>query len=184
MTEEDQRASKSEITELAEEMDIEALRKALGEEAEKAEKYLASWQRSEADFSNYKKRAEQEKNELGNSANAALILNLLPVLDDFERAFASLPSESVERNWIDGVELIQRELQGILEAQGLTTIEAIGETFDPSLHEAVGHQDGEEGVVISEVQKGYKLKDRVLRPSMVVVGNGKEEEVEEATNKY
>lgn len=176
MTEEDQIASESKITELAEETDIGTLRKALAEEAEKAEKYLASWQRAEADFSNYKKRAEQEKNELGNSANAALILNLLPVLDDFERAFASLPSELVERNWIDGVELIQRELQGILEAQGLTTINAIGETFDPSLHEAVGHQDGEEGVVINEVQKGYKLKDRVLRPSMVIVGNGKEEE--------
>jgi molecular chaperone GrpE len=75
--------------------------------------------------------------------------------------------------------LILRKLRSILEAQGLTEIEAVGEPFDPSLHEAVAHHEGEEGVVIGEVQRGYKLKDRVLRPTLAVVGKGKEEKADE-----
>lgn len=181
MIEEDKVVSGNEVPELteAEEVDIETLKRALAEEKEKAEKYLANWQMAEADFSNYKKRAEQEKNELGNSANASLILNLLPVLDDLERAFASLPPKSVDRTWVEGIRLIHRKLQEVLEAQGLTEIKAVGEPFDPSLHEAVAHQEGEEGVVIDEVQRGYKLKDKVLRPTLAVVGKGKEEKAEE-----
>lgn len=180
MVEEDKGVSGNEVPELAEaeEVDIETLKRALAEEKEKAEKYLANWQRAEADFSNYKKRAEQEKNELGDSANASLILNLLPVLNDLERAFASLPPKSVGRTWVEGIRLIHRKLQGVLEAQGLTEIKAVGEPFDPSLHEAVAHQEGEEGVVIDEVQRGYKLKDKVLRPTLAVVGKAKEEKTE------
>lgn len=179
MSEEDRTFSGNELSELTEEADVETLMKALAEEKEKAEKYLASWQRAEADFSNYKRRAEQERNELGDSANSALILNLLLVLDDLERAFASLPAKSEGHTWVEGMRLIHRKLQGVLEAQGLAEIKAVGEAFDPSLHEAVGHQEGEEGVVIGEVQKGYKLKDRVLRPTLAVVGKGKVEKAEE-----
>lgn len=178
MTEEDKVSSDGEVTELSGEADIEDLRKALADEKEKAEKHLANWQMAEADFSNYKRRAEQEKNELSNSANAALILNLLPILDDFERAFASLTSESVGNEWVDGFKLIQRKLQGVLDIQGVAEIKAIGAPFDPSVHEAVAHQAGEEGMVIGEVQRGYKLNDRVLRPTLVVVGKGEEEKVE------
>jgi len=179
LTEEDRVLSGEEVPELAEEMDIETLKGALAEEKEKAETYLANWQRAEADFSNYKKRAEQERNELGNSANAALILSLLPVLDDLERAFGSLPPESADRTWVEGMTLIHRKLRSILEAQGLTEIEAVGEPFDPSLHEAVAHHEGEEGVVIGEVQRGYKLKDKVLRPTLAVVGKGEQEKDDE-----
>lgn len=169
----------SEVPEAAVQMDVETLSKALAGEKEKAEQYLANWQRAEADFSNYKRRAEQERSELGNSANAALILSLLPVLDDLERAFALPPPKSAGSTWFEGMSLIQRKLQSVLEAQGLVEIEAVGEVFDPSLHEAVAHHEGEEGVVIGEVQKGYKLGDRVLRPTLAVVGRGKEKEVEE-----
>ncbi len=178
MTEEDREVSENEATEV-EELDVETLKQALAEEKEKAEKYLANWQRAEADFSNYKKRAEQEKSELANSANAGLILGVLPVLDDLERALASLPPKLAGLTWVDGIRLIHRKLQAILEIQGLSEIEAARKPFDPSLHEAVGYQEGEEGMVIEEVQKGYKLKDKVLRPALVVVGKGKEEKAEE-----
>ena len=164
---------------VAEVEDIEALKQALAEEKEKAEGYLANWQRAQADFINYKRRSEQEKEEISKFANSLLMLNLLPVLDDLERAFASVPSHLANLTWVDGIRLIGRKLQASLEAQGLSLIKAIGEPFDPQLHEAAMHSKGKEGIVIEELQKGYKLHDRVIRPTMVVVGNGEEEEKEE-----
>jgi molecular chaperone GrpE len=163
----------------AEVEDIEALKQALAEEKEKAEGYLANWQRAQADFINYKRRSEQEKEEIGKFANALLMLNLLPVLDDLERAFASIPPHLAKLTWVDGIRLIERKLQASLEAQGLSPIKALGEPFDPKLHEAAMHAKGKEGIVIEELQKGYKLQDRVIRPAMVVVGNGEEEEKKE-----
>ena len=106
-------------------------------------------------------------------ANSELILNLLTVVDDLERAFVSLPPRLSKSSWIEGIELIHNKLKGILEAHGLTEIKAKGKPFDPRWHEAVMHQEGEEDIVIEEIQKGYKLKDRVLRPSKVIVGKGK-----------
>ena len=170
--------SKNEPQVSAEE-DIESLRKALEEEKAKAEKYLANWQRAEADFINYKKRGEQEREEAARFANAVLILNLLPMLDDFERAFDSLSARLTELTWVDGIRLIYRKLRATLEAQGLSEIKAVGEVFDPAVHEAVTEGEGEEGKVVEELQKGYKLGDRVIRPALVVVGKGKEEKREE-----
>ena len=164
------------------EEDIVTLKQALAEEKEKAEGYLANWQRAQADFINYKQRSEQEREETSKFANAMLMLNLLPVLDDLERAFTSMPphliklSASDGRTWIDGIRLIERKLQASLEAQGLSLIKALGEPFDPKLHEAAMHGKGKEGEVIKELQKGYKLQDRIIRPTIVVVGNGEEEE--------
>jgi molecular chaperone GrpE len=152
--------------------EIEALKKALAEEKEKADNYLAGWQRTQADFANYKRRSEQEKEEQSKFSNSALMLSLLPVMDDFERAFASIPPGVAEVDWIDGVKLVERKLKTVLEAQGLSGIKALGEPFDPRLHEAVRQSSGEEGTVIEEVQKGYIYHDRVIRPSKVVVGNG------------
>ena len=163
----------------AEVEDIEALKQALAEEKEKAEGYLANWQRAQADFINYKRRSEQEKEEIGKFANAMLMLNLLPVLDDLERAFTSIPPHLARLTWVDGIRLIERKLQASLEAQGLSPIKALGEPFDPKLHEAAMHAKGKEGIVIEELQKGYKLQDRVIRPAVVVVGNGEEEERKE-----
>ena len=159
--------------------DIEALKQALAEEKEKAEGYLANWQRAQADFINYKRRSEQEKEEISQFANATLMFNLLPVLDDLERAFTSIPPHLAKLTWVDGIRLIERKLQASLEAQGLSPIKALGELFDPKLHEAAMYTKGKEGIVIEELQKGYKLQDRVIRPAMVVVGNGEEEEKEE-----
>jgi molecular chaperone GrpE len=169
---------KQELGEETQVEDIATVTKALAEEKEKAAKYLANWQRSEADLSNYKKRVEQEKKEVVEFANNVLIANVLVILDDMERAFTSLPAALFDFSWIDGIRLIYNKFKAILEAQGLTEIKAKGEKFDPHQHEAVMRREGEEGVVIEEVQKGYKLKDRVIRPSMVIVGEGKEEEKE------
>jgi molecular chaperone GrpE len=160
----------------AAETGMESLKQKLDEEREKAEKYKENWQRAEADFSNYKKRAEQEKNEIGTSVCSALILNLLPVLDDFGRAFDSIPEEQEKEDWVEGMRLIYRKLQTTLESQGLCGIECKGKCFDPFYHEAIAHVEGEDGIVLEEAQKGYTFKDRVLRPSHVVVGKGKEEQ--------
>ena len=161
------------------EEDVEALQKALTEEKGKAEGYLANWQRAQADFINYKRRSEQEQAEISQFANASLMFSLLPILDDLDRAFSSIPSHLARLTWADGIRLIERKLQASLEMQGLSPIKALGEPFDPKFHEAAMHGKGKEGIVIEELQKGYKLHDRVIRPSMVVVGNGEEEEKKE-----
>ena len=160
--------------------DAESLKALIAEEREKAEKYLASWQRAQADFVNFKRRAEQEREETAKFANAMLILNLLPVVDDLERALDSVSTKLAGLTWVDGIRLIYRKLRAVLEAQGLTEIETEGKEFDPNLHEAVMYGEGEEGKVVEELQKGYKLHDRVIRPSMVKVGKAKAEAEAEA----
>ncbi len=166
-------------SEVAEIEDIEILKQALIEEKKKAEANLAGWQRAQADFINYKRRSEQEKEEMGKFANATLMLDLLHILDDLERAFAAIPPRLDEADWVDGIRLIERKLWASLEAQGLSQIKALGEPFDPNFHEAVRQDKGREGIVVEELERGYKLHDRVIRPSKVVVGNGEEEEKEE-----
>jgi molecular chaperone GrpE len=158
--------------EIEQAQNIETLQQALAEEKEKAENYLASWQRCQADFVNYKQRAEQEKSEIIEFANSTLVSNLLPIMDDLERAFASVPADLEESNWTEGIRLIYNKLKTSLEAQGLTEIEARGKPFDPHLHEAIMQQNGKEGMVIEELQKGYKFKEKVIRPSLVTVGRG------------
>jgi molecular chaperone GrpE len=151
---------------------VAAIEEQLAKAQEEVQKYLNNWHRAEADFQNYKRRTEQEREELRRYGNVSIIINLLPVLDDFERAFGSLDSHLAGLSWFDGILLIYRKLRQLLENAGVTPIETEGQSFDPRFHEAVAHVDGEEGKVISEVQRGYKLHDRVLRPAMVVVGKG------------
>ncbi|KPK47764.1 MAG: hypothetical protein AMJ77_02120 [Dehalococcoidia bacterium SM23_28_2] len=162
---------------------LEAAKALLQEEKEKAQRLLANWQRAEADFVNYKRRVKQERDEARRLANAALIINILPVLDDLERALASLNIQLAGLTWFDGVRLIYRKLQLVLENAGVSQIEAEGQPFDPRFHEAVMYGEGEEGKVVAEVQRGYKLGDRVLRPAMVVVGKGKEQKPPEGEQK-
>jgi molecular chaperone GrpE len=156
--------------------DIRALKQALTEEKARGEGYLTNWQRVQADFVNYKRRNQQEQKETSKFVNAAFMFSLLPILDDLERAFTSIPPHLAQLTWVDGIRLIERKLQGILEARGLSPIKALGEQFDPKFHEAAMHSKGKEEIVIEELQKGYQLGDRVIRPAMVVVGNGEEEE--------
>ena len=161
--------------EVAEKEDVGELKQAPAEEKEKAENYLANWQRAQADFINYKRRSEQEKVEISKFANAGLMINLIPIIDDLERAFTSIPPNLAKLSWVEGIRLIERKLRASLETQGLSVIKAVGEPFDPHLHEAVRQDKGKEGIVIEEVQKGYKFHDTVILPSKVVVGNGETE---------
>jgi molecular chaperone GrpE len=154
------------------EMDTEAMKKALEDEKARAETNLDGWKRAQADFINFKRRVEQEREEIIKSANAGLVCNILPVLDDMERALDSMPDHLAEDPWVEGVKLIERKLRSQLEVQGLCKIDAVGEPFDPYLHEAVRQDKGKEGVVVEEVLKGYKFNDRVIRPSKVIVGTG------------
>jgi len=181
--EESEEGRTSEVEPEVADEDAEALKKALAEEKEKAEGYLANWQRAQADFINYKRRSGQEREEAGKFANAALMFNILPILDDLERAFTSIPPHLTQLTWVDGIRLIERKLQASLEVQGLSPMKVLGEPFDPKFHEAAMQGKGKEGIVIEELQKGYKLYDRVIRPAMVIVGNGEEEEEEEERKK-
>ncbi len=157
---------------------LDALQAQRDEERKKSEAYLGSWQRTAADFANYKRRTEQERADNAKFASAMLILNLLPVADDLERALANLPRELAGLTWIEGVVLIHRKLASTLENEGVQPITTIGEAFDPALHEAVMQGPGPEGKVIAEFQKGYTLNGRVIRPAMVKVGAGGQAEGE------
>lgn len=157
---------------LIEPEDIEALKEALSEEKTNAESHLQNWQRVQADFINFKRRSEQEKDEMKEFANSVLICNLLPVLDDLERALSSIPPRLTKLPWVEGIRLIERKFHVVLEAQGVTPIKAKGKPFDPDLHEAAMSTMGREGMVIKELKRGYKLRDRVIRPATVAVGSG------------
>jgi molecular chaperone GrpE len=148
---------------------------ALAEEKKRAEEYLASWQRSQADFINYKRRSEQERLDFNSFANANLVLSILPVLDDLERAIKAIPEEFNGHDWVEGIKLVERKFKTTLEGQGVKPILALGMAFDPKLHEAIRHEKGKEGMVIAEYQKGYTLNGKLLRPSHVAVGKGTEE---------
>ena len=136
-------------------------------------------QRVQADSVNYKRRVEDEREELQKRANTNIVLRLLPVLDDFERALQHIPSDSTFRPLMDGVELVYRNLIGVLESFGVTAIEAKDKDFDPMEHESVSYElieDKEDGKVISIVRVGYKLYGRVLRPTQVTVSKKNDEE--------
>jgi len=157
---------------------MEELRQALAAERERAEANRAGWQRAQADFENYKKRSAQERSELIKNANAALILRLLAVVDDMERAFRSVPEDMAQQPWVEGMRLIEQKLLTILEQEGVKPYEALGQEFDPAYHEAVTIEETDpdnDGKVIGEIQKGYRLHDRVLRPALVKVGKGRKE---------
>jgi molecular chaperone GrpE len=139
---------------------------------QQAQEYLALAQRSQADLQNYRKRAEQERTDAHERARADVLLQILPVLDDFELAIAALPPERQDEDWVQGLRLIERKLRSTLESLGVERIVAEGEPFDPWLHEAVlqeAREDIEPGHVATVTRQGYRLGDRVLRPAQVIV---------------
>src|SRR5688500_4123436 len=144
----------------------------LASEREKAETYYKNWQRAAADFQNFKRRVEQERSESARLSSAALVISLLPVYDDLDRAVASVDSTLAGLNWVRGVSAIHQKFGRLLEAMGVREVDAVGEQFDPARHEAIGRQPGEEGKVLHVAQKGYSLHDKVIRPAMVIVGSG------------
>jgi len=149
--------------------EFEALKKQLEENQAQAAEYKDGWQRAVADFQNYRKRVERENSGVYQNALAEIIKSYLPIVDDLERALQSRPADLA---WVEGIELIYRKLQAILEAEGVKRIEAEGNVFDPNLHEAISQEpaEGQEsGRVIAVVQNGYMLGERVIRPAIVRV---------------
>jgi molecular chaperone GrpE len=149
------------------------LQKQLDDAKAKADEYLDGWQRARAEFANYKKRQEQQMSDLRAFSTIDLIKRLLPIQDDFERAQKTLPEGISHMTWIEGVMLIQRKLQLVLEAEGVKTIDVKpNDIFDPNLHEAISHDEAdgiESGHVIEMLQTGYKIGERVVRPALVRV---------------
>jgi molecular chaperone GrpE len=150
----------------------EALRAELSEWQNKATEYLDGWQRARADFVNYKKRMEREQALAHQNASAMVIKRFLDVLDDLERALKNRPAQGDGASWAEGIDLIYRKLNNILETSGVLPIEAAGKQFDPTEHEAISHEpvEGyESGQVIEVIKQGYKIEERVLRPALVRV---------------
>jgi molecular chaperone GrpE len=148
------------------------LREALEKAEAQAAEYLDGWQRTQAEFSNYKKRQGTEWAQMTELANMAVLRKLLPVVDDFERALATLPDDLSQLTWCEGVFLIKAKLDAVLESEGVKPIETEGQTFDPFYHEAVTYEEVsgyEDGQIIGEVQRGYMFNERVLRPALVRV---------------
>jgi molecular chaperone GrpE len=134
---------------------------------------FARYQRLAADFENYKRRTRQELADRTQYANEELLRKLLPILDNLRRALDHVP-EGTDRNWLDGLKLVVRQFEDTLQAQGLTPIPAVGEKFDPSKHEAIAREETdehEEGTIVEEMQPGYRLHERVLRPTLVKVAH-------------
>ena len=155
----------------------EQLAEALREKAQ----FRAIAQRSQADLANYKRRAAEEVVEARRSASTGLLLKVLSVVDDMERALAHVPESAVAPGWLDGLRLVQRNLSNLLDSEGVTAIEAQGRPFEPWEHDAVLYEetpDCAEGTVVRVIREGYRLRDRVLRPAQVAVAKAPEREPE------
>ncbi len=152
------------------ETDPAVLKKLLDEQTTLAQGYYDRLLRLQADYENYRRRTRQEKEEIYKYASEGLVCAILPVLDNFERAIAA-KGESVE-SFKQGVELIFRQFMDVLEAEGVAQIPAVGEQFDPEKHEAAFREESAnypDNEVVEEFRRGYQLKDKVIRPSMVKV---------------
>ncbi len=153
--------------------DSEEVSPELEEALREKEQFRNLAQRVQADFINYKHRMEEGRKEIEKFAKSELLLKVLSIVDDFQRALSHLPQEDMPPQWLEGIQLIQRKLQSFLGTEGVKKIEALGFDFNPEEHEAVFYEEtsnNEEGKVISVVRDGYKLHDRVLRPAQVSVG--------------
>jgi len=134
---------------------------------------FARYQRLAADFENYKRRTRQELADRTQYANEELLRKLLPILDNLRRALDHAP-EGIDQNWFDGLRMVVRQFEDTLQAQGVSPISAVGEKFDPSQHEAIAREETdehEEGTIVEEMQPGYRLHERVLRPTLVKVAH-------------
>lgn len=145
------------------------LQQAEQESASFKDQYL----RAAAEMKNYRRRVEQERSDLIRNAGAGILMKMLPILDDLELAIMHVPAEVAASPWFDGLKLVQSKLQTMLEGEGVKPIQALGQPFDPNFHEAVMHEAaGPEnaGKVTAELRRGYTLHSRVIRPTMVKVG--------------
>jgi len=154
---------------------VDVLLRALATARASADSYLDDLQRVAAEFENYRKRAQREREELVERSTQRLVAAMLPVLDSFDQAFTHQAQGSSEEQLLAGMRGTFHQLMDVLGAEGLEMIQAEGEPFDPNLHEAIGGVAGDDLVVAQEVRRGYVLKGRVLRPAMVLVAAAENE---------
>lgn len=150
--------------------------KELEELRKKADEYLRGWQRAQADMSNLRKQVEREQMEFVKFANSALICEIIPVLDNFNRALSnaakSIEATKIAKDWLKGMEAIKNQLEEVLKKHGVTKIDCLGKPFNPIEHEALLSEestDHPENTVIAELETGYKLNNKVIKPSKVKV---------------
>lgn len=145
----------------------------LENERQRSAEYLEQAKRARAELVNYRRRTEDEMARMQKQAGERIISKLLPAIDDLDRAIDSMSEEERSTSWGEGIQLVQKKIWSSLESEGVAPIEALGQPFDPSLHEAISMQEGANGAttVVQEFQRGFMLGDRVLRPAMVVVGS-------------
>lgn len=147
----------------------------LAEEKKKSDEYLDNWRRTMAEFQNYKRRVDKDKLEYRQYANQNLLKRLLDVLDSFDAGFKAIPAKFIKEPWVEGMRAVERQLLQILEQEGVTPIDAQDKDFDPNFHEAIFYEPSEgasEGKILQELQRGYMLHDRILRPTRVKVAKG------------
>jgi molecular chaperone GrpE len=153
---------------------LDLIKAALESSEEKASEYLDGWQRTQAEFANYKKRVHRDRELFNQEAVGKVVRNYLPILDDLERALKDRPKDGDSAAWANGIELISRKMVTLLENDGVFPIDAAGEMFDPNLHEAIAQVPGgdhESGQIIEVVQTGYRIGERILRPARVVIAD-------------
>jgi molecular chaperone GrpE len=154
---------------------VAELQEQLAQAQAQAAENLDQARRAAAELSNARKRMQREMDEVRASAAERILERLLPVADDVERAFANVPADQADSDWVNGFRMIQRKLASLLESEGVSLIPAEGQPFDPSIHYAVTHEEAEgfeDGQIIAQVAAGYRLNGRVLRPTMVRVAKG------------
>ena len=148
------------------------LEKALKECQKLKDEYLTGWQRARADLLNYKKDELKRVSQFVDYALSELVLKILPVLDSFEKARKELPENLKGNKYLEGFFQIEKQLLSVLKSQGVEKIESLGEKFDPRIHEVVGEveaKDKEAGVVVEELEKGYRIGEKLLRPAKVKI---------------
>ena len=158
--------------ELVEQEEIEALKLEIEELNQKSEEYLDGWQRERAEFANYKKRMDREREQLKFNITGNVIRGYLEILDDLELALKNKPAEGEGPTWAEGIELIYRKFLTMLEIEGVKPMQVEGQIFDPNLHEAISQEPNEgfeSGEIIEVVRNGYSIGERVLRPASVRV---------------
>jgi len=143
---------------------------------QEAAENLAGWQRAKADYENLKKQSESERQEFVKYANGNLIMELLPIYDNFKLAFGSVPEENHNNPWMIGLQHIMKQMKDFLEANGVEEIKTDGEKFDPELHEAVesiADLEKEDGQIVRTIKSGYRLRDKIIQAAKVVVCENK-----------
>jgi molecular chaperone GrpE len=156
--------------------DIEKLREELKDAQARAEEYLAGLQRERAEFANYRRRTSEEREAMLGLAGEDLIRKVLTLADDFDRAIEARPESVAADAWFEGIVAIDRKLRALLESEGVSPVDASpGTPFDPREHEAIANVPGTgraEGEIVDEIRRGYRLRDRIVRPALVAVAAG------------